>query len=357
MKSWHATSFGGKSGISKYATVFFDEVLSSRGYERLELDRIDLQNALDCIGVEDVVHVEIGVNQAMEIDLVMALCARRHRKIDVTLHDPPFLRWPLFQFKHSAINQVSKAVHFYLRNFGIGEGAVQCLRRIYTLSNRGRDAVMRRYRVTNVYTMPLIVTESQLVAPREQMTQNMLFFGFIAAGKSLDYALELHSLVLAKFPDSKFLVIGDAVGVKSKQYLADIKRRYSHNVEYLGFVPEASLHQCFDRAIIAILPFANYRSIIPVSYSTISAMAMGKVVFTNPVNAIPELIKDGHNGVFLTGNAVDDSRQIASLLRNPAALLGISAKAITYLREFHNPQVVGKCFDQCEAPVNEHQIG
>jgi glycosyltransferase involved in cell wall biosynthesis len=346
MKYWHASSFGGKSGISKYAAVFFDEVLSGRGYERLELDQIGLQGGMDCIDIEDVVHVEIGVNQTMEIALVMKLSERRHRKIDVTLHDPPFLSWPLFRFRNTVINQVSKAIHLYLHNFGYGEDIFRRLRRIYTLSNRGRDAVMRRYRIDNVYTVPLIVTESQLVKTSEPMTQNLLFFGFIGAGKLLDYALELHSMILTKFPESSFLVIGDAVAEKSKRYLADIKHRYNHNVEYLGFVPEASLQQCFDRAVIAILPFSNYSSIIPVSYSIISVMAMGKVVFTNPVNAIPELIQDGHNGMFLTGDVVEDMRRMSSLLSDSVMLAGISANAINHLREFHNPRVVGECFDQ-----------
>jgi glycosyltransferase involved in cell wall biosynthesis len=349
MKYWHAASFGGKSGISKYATVFFDEILSSRGYERLELDRIGLHGALDCIEVEDVVHVEIGVNQTLEIDLVLALCALRHAKIDVTLHDPPFLSWPLFRFKNPVINQISKAIHFYLHNFGIGEDIVRRLRKIYTLSNLGRNAVMRRYRVTNVYTMPLIVTDAQLLKPSMKISQNknMLFFGYIGAGKSLGYALELHNMVLANFPESRFLVIGDAVGDKSKEYLAKIKLRYNRNVEYLGFVPDNMLHHYFDQATIAILPFANYRSIIPVSYSTISAMAMGKVVFTNQVNAIPELIQDGINGFFLTGSAISDSQRIVSLIKSPNALGGVSTNAINYLRVFHNPQLVGKCFDEC----------
>lgn len=354
MKHWHAASFGGISGISKYSSVFFDEVLFCRGYRQLDLDTIGLRAALNYISTEDVVHIEIGVNQRMGIDLMMALVSRRHCGIDVTLHDAPFLSWPLFRFKNPIINQLSKAVHLYLRNFGRGEGIVKRLRRIYTLSYRGRDAVMRRYKVANVYTMPLIVDTSQLVTPSDQKTQNMLFFGFIGAGKSLNYALELHSMVLAKFPKSKFLVIGDAVDVKSKQYLANIRSRYSNNVEYLGFVPEATLQKCFDRAIISILPFANYRSIIPVSYSAISSMAMGKVVFTNPVNAIPELIQDGYNGVFLTGDLVEDSRRIVKLLSDTDALLGISANAINHLREFHNPRVVGEFFDQGVVPFIEN---
>ncbi len=353
MDQWHATSFGGTSGISKYATIFFDEILSSRGYERLELNRIGLQGALNCIRQEDVVHIEIGVNQEIEIDLVNALCVRNHQKIDVTLHDPPFLKWPLFKFENTGINKISKAIHYYLRNFGLGEDIYKRLRRIYTLSNRGSNAVKSRYRIANVYTMPLIVSELQLISHNNTFAHSMLFFGFIGAGKSLGYALEIHRKVLEEFPECKFFVIGDALGEKSKKYLEYIKNRYSNNVEYLGFIPEDSLHQYFDRASIAILPFENYHSIIPVSYSTIYAMAKGKVVFTNPVNALRELIVDDHNGVFLTGNVKVDSQRMTSLLKDSAKLLAISANAISYLRTFHNARVVGECFDQPELTLLE----
>ena len=54
------------------------------------------------------------------------------------------------------------------------------------------------------------------------------------------------------FPKTKVHVIGDAVGEKSKQYLANMKSRCSHSFAYLAFVRDISLRKSFDLAAMTV---------------------------------------------------------------------------------------------------------
>lgn len=343
-RRFHIASFSKRSGISKYASDFYKLILQSRGYERLD---VEMNEFLDSklIGVDDVAHVEIGINQVAEIKLLYELLERGHRKIDVTLHDPPFVRWPYFRFDNRFANSVSKFVQLYLRNFSIGEADLRLVRRFFVLTRKGCESVRARYGLSNVHYLPFALDMGEVRDPGP-VIQNILFFGFIAKNKGLDYALKLHEGILPAFPHCNFYVIGDAIDAQGSRYLDELKHRYIRNVEYLGFVEDEKLMSYFDNGSFAVLPFAAYKSIVPANASIIGAMKMGKVVFTRNVNAASEFIVDGKTGFFLSGDLETDKGKLRATLLNLRQAREISLSAVDYLRERHNSFVVGDAFDR-----------
>jgi glycosyltransferase involved in cell wall biosynthesis len=345
MKKLHVASFSGRSGVSKYASDFFDLVLRDRGYERLDCGQLGEAGA-KAINLDDLVHFEIGINEEAEIKLLYHLIKHGHRNIDVTLHDPPFIRWPYFRFQNQLLNSTSKFIHLYLRNIWIGESPFHKARRFFVLTQRGCRSMRRRYDLKNVFFLPFVLNPKDISEPGP-MGGNMLFFGYIAKNKGLDYALALHEGLRADYPQSRFLVIGDAAPAReAADFLCQVKERYSRNVDYLDYVEDLKLGASFDRASIAILPFSAYRSVIPASASVLKAMAMGKVVFATNVNAVAEYIRDGETGYLLTGNFEKDLERLRGIMRSPCKLEAVARAAVSYLRQHHNPKIVGEAFDR-----------
>jgi glycosyltransferase involved in cell wall biosynthesis len=342
MRCLHVATFSGRSGIARYASDFFDLVLSPRGYEKLDLDGID---GAELIQADDTVHIEIGVNQFREIDLLYRLIARGHTKIDVTLHDPPFVRWPHFKFPSRTLSNVAKFVQLYLGNLGIGVADLRRVRRFFVLTRKGTECVRQRYGFENVYHCPHIVRPDEIrdakVAPL-----NLFHFGFVARNKGLDYALALHRDLLERHPDTRFIVVGNAISRESAMYLAGLQSRFFHNVEYKGFVPEAELESTFDNGSLVILPLAEYRSVIPASGSILGAMKLGKLVVATDVNAVSETITDGRTGYFLKRKLKEDVNMLAEILDSPEQICRVARAATANLRSRHDPDTVGQSFDR-----------
>lgn len=350
MRQWHVACFSGRSGISRYAADFFELVLSQRGYEKLDVASNDMR-LVSAIESSDVVHIEIGVNQAQELSFLEELIRRGHRQIDVTLHDPPFLRWPHFKSQSSLINSAAKFVQLYFKNFGIGRSELRAIRRFFVLTHKGCERVRRTYGFQNVHYMPHVVRPEEILAYKPAPA-NFLHFGFIARNKGLDYALALHEIVLQRFPQTRFVVIGDAINDAGAAYLSALKQRYAANVDYLGFVDDGALTDCFDRACLAVLPFAPYRSVVPASGSVLNAMKMGKLVFATNANAVSELLREGENGYLLSGVLRADAAKLMDIMAKPMEIEKVVRRASEYLLTSHHPLVVGDAFDRAASKLS-----
>lgn len=344
MRRLHAAAFSGRSGISRYAEDFFELVLSQRGYERLDVGSEGAHRAAE-IDRNDVVHIEIGVNQAQEISLLYELIRRGHRQIDVTLHDPPFVRWPYFKSSNGLLNSAAKFLQLYFNNFGIGTAELRAVRRYFVLTQKGCERVRRTYDFRNVHHIPHVVRPEE-IREYQPAPANLLHFGFIARNKGLDYALALHQAILDKFPHTRFVVIGDSINDEGARYLSGLKRRYTTNVDYLGFVEADRLADSFDRACVAVLPFAAYKSVVPASASVLNAMKMGKLVLATDVNAVGEFLRDGQSGYLLSGDLRADASKLSEILAKPRDIETVVRRATEYLRTVHHPDVVGAAFDR-----------
>ncbi len=344
MRKFHISSFSGQSGISHYGKNFHSLILAPKGYEQLDSDLCNA-SVIDGINLDDMVHIEIGVNETFSVWALYRLIDRGHRNVTVTLHDPPFISWPYFRFRSPQLNALSKFAHLYLHNFGVGERYFKRISKIFVLTHAGAKKTKVRYRLSNVFQIPFLVNPGELCLPVLPIHPNLFFFGFIAKNKGLDYSLALHERLLSFFPKCKFFVIGDAVNRESVSYLHDLKARYASNVEYLGFLNDIRLKEVFGQASIAIMPFSAYRSIIPASASIFNAMAGGKVVCATAVNAIPEFIQDGITGILLQRDLDSDVERIRALIATEGAINHLASNAVEFLRQHHSPELVGHAFD------------
>ena len=342
-KLYISPDFAQHSGIASYAQVFFHHVLQARGFEHRsfatpkEFD--DFIAALDRLPA---FHVEVGVGTRTEQAILWRLL-KMNAAVDITLHDPPYVAFPHYNFSSKPLNQLSKAAQLVLPQRLFGRALLARVRRVYVLSRRGVQQVKELNPTVDVRHIPL-VTLVQPAAARAGPPA-LLYTGFIGPKKGLDYALALHAGLRAKHPELQMLVTGEPVDALTTTYLARLKERYADGVQYTGYLAKSELAELLSAGHVAILPTHDYRTVCPVSANIMQALAASCVVVTTDANANAELVEPGVNGEFLT---FDEKRDTA-LLQRIIADASLRQQMIDAARErvacHHSPQAVGRLMD------------
>ncbi len=334
MKQFYICKVHGQSGIARYAEDFFRLVLAPRSYEHVAPGNISAK-MLEGLNPASQFHLELGASQHEELAVLLMLLDLGFRNISVTLHDPPFITFPYYRFHNVVLNRFSRAFDWYFNTFGANRRVLSKCRNVFVLSKRGEEMLKSRYGLNNVHYIPHIIDPAKIKfsfpCPKGS---DILFFGFIGRRKGLDYALQMHAEIRQTMPEIKLHVIGEAVDSKTRDHLASLKRRFKTGVIYHGFVPENQLDKIFDQVTHVFLPFQEYRYLCPVSGSVLNALRRGKVVWTNPVNAIPEIVQDGVNGVWLTSELPRDLNRFFDIQRDHSQRTKLSLGATTKVQEF-----------------------
>jgi glycosyltransferase involved in cell wall biosynthesis len=291
------------------------------------------QHLLDKLGENTYFHLELGAGQFPERDLLIKLIHYGFKNINITLHDPPFLTFPFYRFSIPLLNQPSRGFDWYFNTFGATKRVLIKCRNIYVLSQKGKRSVESRYGLTNVQYIPHIVDPEKVeTIPLDGTISDILFFGFIGPKKGLDYALRLHAEIQKISPGIKLHVIGEATAAKAAKYFESLKSQFHSGVIYHGFVPESELDGIFNQVAHVFLPFQEYGYLCPASGSVLNALRRGKIVWTNPVNAIGEVINDEMNGLFFASDIDVDAKRFISLSSSVSDVCVLSESALATAR-------------------------
>jgi len=341
MRFYYISSTEGPGGIAKYSKTFYDHVLSKMGYVFVD-SKIDSDIILTTITSKDKVHIEIGIFQKKEIEILLLMLNANYKNVSITLHDPPLLKYPFYEFKNPILLNTSKFYDKYLNGSKkITTALFKKIENIYVLSTGGMDLLKSSYGLKNVHYLPHIVSQLK-TANGVSFKKHFLYFGFIGKNKGLEYSLALHEKVNLKYPGTMFYVIGKVVDDRQQKYYEKLKTIYNKNVEYLGYVAENDLDDVFQKASIAILPFSEYSFYQPVSGSILYCMQQAKLVLTNKVNRIPEILEDGKNGIFLKGEIEKDLQKVDELFGTKSRGVEMINEASKRLHLNHSPESVLK---------------
>ncbi len=346
MRKFYITSIIGNSGINKYSRDFFDLVVSPLGFILLDTHNWSLKEILKKIYLDDRVHIEIGLNQKMEAEILISLLKINHKYISITSHDSPRIKYPYFQFKSSLLNKLSKVIDLYFDNFGINKNLLRKVDSIFVLNQIAKKILENKFQLTNVAYLPFVINPKEVIRNEVLDNSNLIFFGFLGKNKGLEVALKFHARILKQQPNSHFYIIGGALDHKVKTYVNSLKRKYIKNVSFLGFVPNSELKEIFEKANYVILPYKENRFIYPTNASVLSSLCFSKIVFTTPVNSIPEFILDGINGFFLKENFDDSILSILSLMKDKKRLDLIKDYISNDLLKRFSPYIVQERFVQ-----------
>jgi glycosyltransferase involved in cell wall biosynthesis len=325
---FHICNTASRSGIASYAEDFFRIILGPGGFERLSPESVS-REWMATLSEDSVFHVETGAGQFAERDVLIELVEQGFKNIDVTIHDPPWITFPFYRSSYPLISQVSKAFDWYFNTAGsIGRLLRRC-RTVFVLSRRGKDLLEARHGLSNVCHIPFVIDPNSIwVTPPERECKHILYFGFVGPNKGLDYALALHDEVRRYRPGIKMFVIGEAMNPKALNYFESLKTKYRRGVSYLGFVPRSDLDAIFSSVAHVFLPFREYKYYCPCSASLLAALSRGRIVWTNPVNAVDEIVQDRINGRYLTGDTSKDAAEFLAMTDRPEDVRRVSLGAL-----------------------------
>jgi len=144
--------------------------------------------------------------------------------------------------------------------------------------------------------VPSLPAREQLRAERDLDGAVLAFAGRLGPQKSLDVALE----AVAAVPEVTLAVAGDGPdrgALEARARELGLDRR----VRFLGSIPRDGVLRLFRAADASLLPssWENY------PHTVVESLAVGTPVIATAVGGVPEVVRDGENGLLVPAGDVD----------------------------------------------------
>lgn len=344
MKNYYVCrNFNDNCGISKYGLTFHSSILKKKGYEIIHLENEDqITNLLKTITNDDHIWFEIGLGSTLESMLFKKIIKKGNKNVTVTVHDAPFIDFPLFKTRYNFLNNVMKIMQLIFLRKPLTNYFYRYFKNakiIYTLNPKGKKMMIDRYGLKNIKSIMHILTE--ILSPEIKVygQPQILFFGFVGKNKGLDYALELHSKLNTNI---HMKVIGKAIDNSSIDYFNKLKKIYNKNVEYLGYLEDVELIELMKKDNIVFLPTREYKYICPTSGSVLNSLKYLNIVFTNNVNSNSFIIDEGVNGFYFTNQIDKDLEKVKMLIDDELYRKEIAMNIYKYLQGGYSSDFVEK---------------
>lgn len=150
------------------------------------------------------------------------------------------------------------------------------------------------------------------------------YFARLAALKGHRYLLEAFAQISKEHPDTRLLIAGEGP-LRDELRKQSIELGIDGKVLFLGWIDHIRLFQVID--LIDIYVFPSVAELFP--YTILEAMAAAKPIVSTAVGGIPEIIRDGENGILVSPrNSQFLVNGISRLIDNPkmAEKMGESCK-------------------------------
>jgi glycosyltransferase involved in cell wall biosynthesis len=109
-------------------------------------------------------------------------------------------------------------------------------------------------------------------------------------------------------------------------------------IQFAGFWNQEHLPQVYAATDVLVLPSASETWGLVVN----EAMAAGLPVVATKVGIMPDVLEDGRNGVFTTGDPIDLSEKLTALLADAPARARIGTEACRILERFERTDLIGR---------------
>ncbi|MCZ7618469.1 MAG: glycosyltransferase family 4 protein [Myxococcota bacterium] len=157
--------------------------------------------------------------------------------------------------------------------------------------------------------------------------------------------------VLDEFPNARFLLVGeDDEGVETS---IDVPPGVRAALEFVGNLGREEIIRAYHGATMLVLP--AYREGMPMVM--LEAMASGCPVICSAINAIPEVVEDGENGVLIRpGDPAGLADAMLRLLRDGELRERIGRRASEFIRRHHDVSVQQDLLETIYAAAGAAQV-
>lgn len=216
------------------------------------------------------------------------------------------------------------------RLFAFEKTAVSQADYLFVVSEYWRAALKRDYGLDSVVALNGIDLEDFSSVPnRRTKHPTILFVGGLEPRKGLEYLILALPDILEAVPDATLRIVAKTGfrGVDKLEWFELLAERagVDGSVEFLESVDQQELLQLYSDADVVVLPSRNEGW----GLSLMEAMALLKPVVATRVGGVPELVRDGVDGILVDpGDIKGIARAIAKLLTDPAlrCLMGAAGR-------------------------------
>lgn len=190
-----------------------------------------------------------------------------------------------------------------------------------------------------IAVLPSFYREASVWKPafRQRPRYDVLFIGRIDTNKRLDRVIE----AIAQLPNLTLLVVGDGPQCRYCERLTQ-KLQVSGRVHFAGWVPEAArVAELINDCKCLVMASASEGG----PRVALEAMACGVPVISTQVGVMPDILKDGENGMFTTGTVEDLAQKIAGLLADETRRRIMGARAAQSLGAFDSATLISAYSD------------
>lgn len=143
----------------------------------------------------------------------------------------------------------------------------------------------------------------------------------------IEVAIQSAPMILGAVPDAEFLITGDGPLRGKLEEMA--ARLAGDRIHFVGMVGRRRLKDLFAEAGVVVIPSVDSVGMRePFGIAALEAMASGKAVIVSDVGGLPEVVRNGVDGLVVPQNnpqALADAT--IELLRNPAAAARLGSEA------------------------------
>jgi len=181
-----------------------------------------------------------------------------------------------------------------------------------------------------IYLLPNFFNCNDYKKSRGSDERFVLFFGRFYEHKGIKNILE----VAGKLSEVKFKIVGD--GKYGKFLKKFIKKNKLKNVELKKYLVGGELRKVISDSAFVVVPSLWYENF---PYSILESFAAGKSVVASRIGGIPEIVKDGKNGLLFKPSDVKDfSEKIERLWEDPLLVNKLGETAAKDVKKKYNPE-------------------
>jgi glycosyltransferase involved in cell wall biosynthesis len=199
------------------------------------------------------------------------------------------------------------------------------------------------------------------IAPSQFLQRKVREYGIKSPIEHLPNFINMERFQPCYEPDDYFIYVGRLIQVKGIHTLLEAMRQIqtSHlyivgggemdaelrsfvqqhgltNVSFLGHLDTEKLILVMQRAAFSVVPSEWYENY---PMSVVESLACGTPVIGSRIGGIPEIIKDGHNGLlFEPGNAGQLAEKILDLLSNPQRTIMMGRQGRQQVQTVNHPE-------------------
>jgi glycosyltransferase involved in cell wall biosynthesis len=174
------------------------------------------------------------------------------------------------------------------------------------------------------------------------LDKNVIFsVGMLDERKGIDILIRSILLVKTEIPDVLLFIAGQG---DNEFYLKKLTKelKLEEKVKFLGYISEKEKRLYFSFADIFVLPSRHE----PFGIVLLEAMSYGKPILASNVGGIPDIIKDGKNGLFFESTNFEDlAQKIIMLFTDDKLKDKLSTNGKSMIKIFAWENVATKTFD------------